>query len=957
MKQMLSIAKKELAGYFASPLALIFLGIFLFFALFLFFWLESFFLRNVADVRPLFAQLPLLLILLCAALTMRSWSEEQRGGTLEILLTLPVKTHWLVLGKFFAALALVAIALLLTLGLPLTVSQLGPLDWGPVFGGYLASLLVASAYLAIGLAISSSTNNAVIALLATLIVTGFLYLIGSEAVAALFTHRGMELLQQIGIGSRFDSIQRGVVDLRDLIYYASLTVGFLALNTALLEAKRWSQGVRTRTRRQAVVAFTGLLALNLVLFNINIGPVAGLRVDLTENKQYSISPVTKKLLRGLQAPLTIRGYFSAKTHPKLAPLVPQIRDKLEEYASVGGKNIVVEIVDPTKDKTVEKEANEQYGIRPITLQQKDRHQAAIVNAYFHVLVKYGDKRETLKFSDLIEHRFTGGDKIEVRLRNIEYDLTRAVSKVVRSFTPLEEVFSRASETVSITHYVTKKSIPGGLDKLPGWLSEATANLKSASGNKLQVKTVDPGGEGDDALRKQLLTTFGIRPRLLWGSNAFFYLHTVVRVGKRAEALYWAGGETSKSEVQDSLVAALKRLIPGFTKTVGLLASRQKMPPMNPMMRRRPPPPRERFRFLRQQLSNNYHVKAVTLSDGRVPSTIDVLMVLSDGGIDEKQRFAIDQFLMRGGALVVCSGRFEIDPAGRRQLRVKKNGEKLAELLAHWGLKIRPELVLDEQSFGLQMRPDQNKDSGYVYWPEILDSGMAAGALPLTGVPALTMQWASPLEIVKQQGLEVKVIVSSTAKSWTSSTLDVMPDYKKHPQSGFSPPSKGSRKKHPLAVMATGKFKSFYAGKTSPLDDQDPQKMAKDKKGAKAVVLQQSGKGARVAVVGSSEFLSDDIVMLVQQMGSQDFLSGFRFAQNLVDWAVADTDLLSIRRGGALTRRLVPMTEGQRTRWEIINYVTATVGLVLVAVLAWLRRRSLRPIVIGDDARASEEEKR
>ncbi|HSJ58592.1 MAG TPA: ABC transporter permease subunit, partial [Anaerolineae bacterium] len=121
MKQIWAVTRKELSAYFGSPLALIFLGTFLVVTLFAFFWVEGFFARGIADVRPLFRWMPVLLLFLVAALTMRQWSEEQRAGTLEVLLTLPVKLPQLVLGKFLAVLALVALALALTLGLPITV--------------------------------------------------------------------------------------------------------------------------------------------------------------------------------------------------------------------------------------------------------------------------------------------------------------------------------------------------------------------------------------------------------------------------------------------------------------------------------------------------------------------------------------------------------------------------------------------------------------------------------------------------------------------------------------------------------------------------------------------------------------------------------------------------------------------------------------------------------------------
>jgi ABC-2 type transport system permease protein len=146
MKQILAITRKEVNSYFGSPMALIFLGAFLAVTLFAFFWVETFFARGIADVRPLFQWMPLLLIFLVAALTMRQWSEEQRSGTQEMLLTLPVRPAQLVIGKFLAVMMMVLIALILTLPLPITVSIIGNLDWGPVLGGYVAALLLAAAY-------------------------------------------------------------------------------------------------------------------------------------------------------------------------------------------------------------------------------------------------------------------------------------------------------------------------------------------------------------------------------------------------------------------------------------------------------------------------------------------------------------------------------------------------------------------------------------------------------------------------------------------------------------------------------------------------------------------------------------------------------------------------------------------------------------------------------------------
>src|SRR5210317_153334 len=145
------VAQKEVRLFFASPVAWLFLASFASVSLFIFFWVESFFARNIADVRPLFEWMPVLLIFLCAALTMRMWSEERRSGTLEHVLTQPVSLWRFVLGKFQACLTLLLLALVCTAPLPVTVALIADLDWGPVIAGYVATALLGASYLSAGL--------------------------------------------------------------------------------------------------------------------------------------------------------------------------------------------------------------------------------------------------------------------------------------------------------------------------------------------------------------------------------------------------------------------------------------------------------------------------------------------------------------------------------------------------------------------------------------------------------------------------------------------------------------------------------------------------------------------------------------------------------------------------------------------------------------------------------------
>ena len=271
MGALLTIWRKEFNAFFASPAAWLFLGTFLVASLFIFFWAEAFFARNIADLKPLFQWMPILLIFLVAALTMRSWSEERRSGTLESLLTAPVSTLQLVLGKFFASLSLVALALALTLFLPVTVAMMGPLDWGPVIGGYLASLFLAAAYIAIGQYMSSRTDNPIVALILTVIVAGVFYLIGSRTLTSLFGQTLSSVLSWIGTGSRFDSITRGVLDARDLYFYLSIVGVFLALNLYTLEKVRWAGNAST-PRHQQWGWVVSLAVINLLLVNLWLNP-------------------------------------------------------------------------------------------------------------------------------------------------------------------------------------------------------------------------------------------------------------------------------------------------------------------------------------------------------------------------------------------------------------------------------------------------------------------------------------------------------------------------------------------------------------------------------------------------------------------------------------------------------------------------------------------------------------
>lgn len=241
MRNVLAITRRELAGYFATPVAVVFIVIFLVLQGVLTFNIGNFFDRNQADLVPFFSFLPWVFLLLVPAITMRLWAEERRLGTIELLLTLPVTQAEAVIGKFLAAWAFCAVALALTFPFWVTVNVLGRPDNGVIAVGYLGALLVAAAFLSVGAALSAATKNQVIAFVLSVALC-FVFAVASYPVVTDFLSRNVPALADVARGlsvnERFADFTRGLVSLPDVVYFASFVVFFLALNTVILQARK-----------------------------------------------------------------------------------------------------------------------------------------------------------------------------------------------------------------------------------------------------------------------------------------------------------------------------------------------------------------------------------------------------------------------------------------------------------------------------------------------------------------------------------------------------------------------------------------------------------------------------------------------------------------------------------------------------------------------------------------------
>ena len=946
------IARKELSQFFATALGYLFLGAFLLFTLFIFFWVEAFFARNIADIRPLFEWLPILLIFLSAALTMRMWSEERRSGTLEFLLTLPVSTYELVLGKFFACWGLLAIALSLTLALPITISVVGNLDWGPVLAGYVAAMLLGGAYIAIGLFVSAKTSSQIVSLILASLVGVVFYFIGAPGFAGFFGGSTQEFLTLISSGERFETITRGILDFRDLYFYLSVLVAFLILNVFALEQDKWAADGDKRVHSTWKLG-TGLLVANVLLVNVWMHNVTALRVDMTQGNIYSISDASKGYLSRLQEPLLIRGYFSSKTHPLLSPLVPRMKDLLAEYEVHGGGNVRVEIVDPADDPELENEANTKYGIRAIPFQVQDRHQASLVNSYFDVLVSYGDEYEVLGFRDLIEVKAQGEGDLDVALKNPEFDVTRSIKQVLFGFQGGSSVFANISDPVAFVGYLSADEVlPEPLIGLKAQLHTALEAIAVEGGDKFSISLSDPNA-GDGQLALDIAENYGFQPMaasLFDNSRFYFYLtlqgaDTVVQIP--------IPDDLSSEALQRSVQEGLKRFASGLLKSVVLAAPA----PVPPYLQQQGAPPGNQFNQLQGFLTGDFELKTDDLSSGQVPANTDMLVVVDPSGYTTKQVFAMDQYLMQGGTVFVASGGYAAQPT-QAGLVASPRTSGLEDWLKKMGINMQPAMVMDPQNAAFPVPVPRNVGGftfqdlmmlDYPYFVDVRDDGMHAELPIFAGIQQLTVSWSSPLTLSPGEDVSVTTLLQSSPGSWVSTDTNVMPKFDDQGLSGFVP--EGVQQRQILGVLLEGKFGSHFAGQESPLlipddveEDATPETDATQTSeavelGTVSSVIGKSPESARLILFSSNDFLADQTLQMVGSADGTMYLNTVQMVANLVDWATEDQSLVGIRARGNFNRTLPGMETSEQTTVEWINYILAVLGVV--AVMFFFRSRGVQ----------------
>lgn len=402
LKAVWTVARRELRALFDQPTGFILLIVFIAINDFLFF--RQAYLYGVASLRPMLELLPWVFFFFVPAVTMRTLAEDTRTGTIETVLAQPLTELEMLLGKFVGSLLFVWIALALTLPVPLGLSVGADLHVGVIFAQYVGALLLAAGFSGVGVWSSSLTRNQITAFIIGVAVMFLLVLVGLDPLLVGLPPALSAVAARLGVLSHFRDIARGVIDLRDVIYFVTLSAIFLSLaHLAVMTRKLAVKGQALKRLRVG----TGLLIAVFVVLNLFGGQIGG-RLDLTPGKAYTLSPATRTIVRNLDDIVTIKLFASEELPPEVALLRRDLDDLLRDYRSTGGGNVRVVVSDPQESPEAEEEARS-LGIAPVRFNVLGQSEVRVRDGYLGLAVQYADETETIPFiqrADDLEYRLT-----------------------------------------------------------------------------------------------------------------------------------------------------------------------------------------------------------------------------------------------------------------------------------------------------------------------------------------------------------------------------------------------------------------------------------------------------------------------------------------------------------------------------------------------------------------------
>ena len=456
MKSVWTIVKREVAAQFGTPMAYIFIVVFVLISSVLYMFLPPFFIFPTADMSGFFGWVVPMLCIFAPAATMRVWAEDRKENTIELLLTFPMPSSALVLGKFVSALAFYLVAVAGTVMVPIMLASLGEPDWGMVFGGYLGMLLLGAYFIALGMFVSGFLKDQVTAFVLSFLACGASALFGWDPFVNILTGTlgdfGSFLSNALGMTGHYTPFTRGIIEFADILYFVIWTVLLLFLNGVYLEG---------RSRPNVVAKFSGTVALGLfigVVFNLLFTGGSIARFDLTEGQIYTMSESSKKILRELPVPVKVNFYVtpSDKLPGELKNLERDVKDKLHEMSVASGGQLRYRVIhmeaanviqDKIKDKKDDEEGEEKdkkksleerlidKGVRPFSVRALRSDEATTKLIYSSIGVEFKEKEEEIIPRIMPQNL----PELEYRLVSVAYKLARETPPIVVVVAPFEEM--------------------------------------------------------------------------------------------------------------------------------------------------------------------------------------------------------------------------------------------------------------------------------------------------------------------------------------------------------------------------------------------------------------------------------------------------------------------------------------------------------------------------------------
>lgn len=924
--------RRELAAFFTNPAAYIVTAIFLV-ATGIFFF-STFFINGRADLRNFFGLLPIMLSLFVPALTMRLFSEELRSGSIETLMTLPVTSAQVVLGKFLAAFLTSAAMLVPTFFYVVTACVFGKVDFGPIIGGYFGALFLCALYSAIGVFSSALTKNQIIAFFTALALSFALTLFGTLLI--FLPAPLVRFFSWLSVTTHFQQISRGIADTRDVIYFASLVSVFLLLTQQKFAVKK-----NRDEKIDCSIFFVILILANLV------GAHAFLRADLTSGKMYSISSASKELVKNLQEPMSVNVFFSSDLPAPYNSVDQYLRDILVEYKSAANKNFSYKIFDMNKSEN--EDVARSYGISQIQVQKVETTEVSAKAVWMGIAITYGDD---IKIFNSIDS-----------MAGLEYRLTTAMSKMIST----SDALAQLDKGLTVKLFPASELADAGisnLERLEQIVSEAINSLNQKFSGKIDLQVEN--SSSDEA--KQISERYGIQLVTFQdedGGEKNAVLGIVVELGENFVSIplrlqnffgwHLLGLDNIQANISDAIEGMLSKTVQiGYITGYGeneLYAN----PYGNPGASNS-----ENFRNV---LNDIYSLRQINLAEEEIPLNIKCIVINgSREEFSQSELFKIDQFVMKGGNILFCLDPLveseENGPNAPPAYLAPQNG--LQKILNAYGIAPGANYVFDQNCYQENSR---NGESAKLEWAPLVMQNALDSKNPITKfLSAMIFLQNGSIDLSgaeKNPDLKTTVLAHSSEKSWLASeNIILYPGY-------IFPPSDDSQfAEQNLAVLVEGKFPSAFANEEIPLsekiseeDDEISEKenaqikMQETETSASLTTQEKISKGIQSAKI---IFVSSALVTtgsLIDKAGNEPMAY---FMRNAIDYLNGSQEFCEMRTKGIARNLLEIKNPASATAFKLFNQFGLAALVALIGLFVWkarsIRRSQIRLRYNADDER-------